>query len=250
MFKPVTGAIEKLIPQPQVSTPVADLLKLDGGDDGGGEAMPLKTEEEQREEIQLDEPGIVYKQALTDVPVRFRDDGLLGLDTANHRIGDYVYSVDGDTLKVHGNNEEYEYEIDDIDLWKLLLVKNPQRINLNLYDKHKQLLPFVEKYREIATELNLTNAAAPGFKKRTKYKIAILEIGSGFLFTTHPPANTLLIPSDNPGLLRALYVALAELRAGNSSMRNIVVPLSQEARRKGILPENLLSADEETWVFA
>ena len=99
MFKPVTGAIEKLTPQ--VPPPVADLLKLDGGDDVGDEAMTLKTEEEQREEIQLDEPGAVYKQALADVPVRFRDDGLLGLDTTNHRIGDYVYSVDGDTLKVH-----------------------------------------------------------------------------------------------------------------------------------------------------
>ena len=41
-------------------------------------------------------------------------------------------------------------------------------------------------------------------------------------------------------------MTLAELRAGNNSMRNIVVPLAQEAKRKGILPENLLSADEET----
>ena len=60
----------------------------------------------------------------------------------------------------------------------------------------------------------------------------------------------ILIPSDDQGLLRSLYVTLAELRAGNNSMRNIVVPLAQEAKRKGILPENLLSADEETWVFA
>ena len=66
------------------------------------------------------------------------------------------------------------------------------------------------------------------------------------MFTTRPP---LLIPSDDPGLLRSLYVALAELRAGNSSMQNIVVPFPQEAKRKGILPENLLSADEETWVL-
>jgi len=44
--------------------------------------------------------------------------------------------------------------------------------------------------------------------------------------------------------------ALAELRAGNTSMRNLVVPLAQEAKRKKILPKNLLSVDEETWVFA
>ena len=50
--------------------------------------------------------------------------------------------------------------------------------------------------------------------------------------------------------MRALLQALAELRAGNTSMRNLVVPLAQEAKRKNILPKHLLSPDEETWVFA
>ena len=50
--------------------------------------------------------------------------------------------------------------------------------------------------------------------------------------------------------MRALLQALAELRAGNTSMRNFVVALVKEAKRKKILPHNLLSADEETWVFA
>ena len=50
--------------------------------------------------------------------------------------------------------------------------------------------------------------------------------------------------------MRGLVKALEELRAGNTSMRNLVVPLAQEARRKGILPVNLLSPDEETWVYA
>ena len=50
--------------------------------------------------------------------------------------------------------------------------------------------------------------------------------------------------------MRALLQALAELRAGNTSMQNFVVPLAKEAKRKKILPPNLLSPDEETWVFA
>ena len=48
----------------------------------------------------------------------------------------------------------------------------------------------------------------------------------------------------------ALTIAVAELRAGNTSMQNIVVPLAQEAKRKKILPRKLLSPDEMTWVFA
>ena len=87
--------------------------------------------------------------------------------------------------------------------------------------------------------------------------------GSGFLFSVQPPPfmkkksknmtikpSTVVIPSDRKGLMRALVQALAELRAGNTSMRNLVVALAQEAKRKRILPVNLLSPDEETWVFA
>ena len=47
-----------------------------------------------------------------------------------------------------------------------------------------------------------------------------------------------------------LNKALAELRAGNDMMRNLVVPLAQEARRMNILPPDLLSPEEETWIFA
>ena len=62
--------------------------------------------------------------------------------------------------------------------------------------------------------------------------------------------STLVIPSDKRGISRALLQALAELCAGNESMRNLVVPLAQEEKRKGILPNNLLSPDELTWVYA
>ena len=84
--------------------------------------------------------------------------------------------------------------------------------------------------------------------------------GSGFLFSIRPPPSkkekrlfhpsTVVIPSDKKGLLRALLQAVTELRAGNTSMQNVVVPLAQEAKRKKILPANLLTSDEMSWVFA
>ena len=73
------------------------------------------------------------------------------------------------------------------------------------------------------------------------------------MFTYHSPLvnpNTVVIPSDNEGLMHALVVALAKLRACNNSMRNILVPLAQEAQRKRILPKDLLTPNETTWVFA
>ena len=73
--------------------------------------------------------------------------------------------------------------------------------------------------------------------------------------------STIVIPSDKKGLLSALIKATAEMKAGNSSMRNLVVPLEQEAKRRGILPieyENGIhnssnATDEEdnlNWIYA
>ena len=101
-------------------------------------------------------------------------------------------------------------------------------------------------------------------KTRAKFKLLQdlerrTKSGSGFLFSVQPPpfskkrrikSSIVVIPSDKKGLLRALYQALAELRAGNTSMQNLVVPLAQEAKSKKILPQHLLSADEKIWVFS
>ena len=59
-----------------------------------------------------------------------------------------------------------------------------------------------------------------------------------------------MVPSDKKGILRELYQSVAELRADNNSMQNIVVPLAQEAKRRNILPQNLLTPTEMNWVFA
>ena len=125
----------------------------------------------------------------------------------------------------------------------------------------------LNEYLNIVKSLNLINDAKDqGVSYRTRAKFKLLSkamkttFGSGFLFSIRPPAfkrtkrlfhpSTLVIPSDKKGLLRALLQAVTELRAGNTSMQNVVVPLAQEAKRKKILPANLLTPDETTWIFA
>lgn len=233
MFEPVTKSLSKLVPTPvvnlmDVDDPVPDLMDL----------APVK------EELEIQEPGELYKQALSEIPRKLRDDGKLGLNI-DHRIGDYIYEVEGNVLKVVNNGEVKEFEITDLNLWKLLLVMNPMKIQLTLKE-NKQYLPFVHKYIDIVNELNLLDGYN-GSRNRVKYKL-IEHKGSGFLFSVQPP--TIVIPSDNEGLMSELYKALAEVRAGNTSMRNLLVPLAQEANRKNILPPHLLSPDEQTWVFA
>ena len=131
-------------------------------------------------------------------------------------------------------------------------------------------IPAVKDYVDIVHKLNLVEIAIRNhprtYKNRSKYKLieSFSTKGTGFLFSVSPPPflgkdikkkkiikpSTVIIPSDKKGLMRALLQALAELRAGNTSMQNFVVPLAKEAKRKKILPPNLLSPDEETWVFA
>ena len=133
-------------------------------------------------------------------------------------------------------------------------------------------VPAVKNYVDIVHKLHLVEIAIRNhprtYKNRSKYKLieSFSTKGTGFLFSVSPPPfldkdiekkkkkiikpSTVIIPSDKKGLMRALLQALAELRAGNTSMQNFVVPLAKEAKRKKILPPNLLSPDEETWVFA
>ena len=129
MLAPVTKTLQVLAqPKPPIAADLIDLSDYGGADyavvsdtSKPPDILPPK------EEISLDVPGQLFLQASSKVPMRNRDDGLLGLDTTNDRIGDYWYSVNGDTLKVHGGDgEEREYEIEDINLWKLLLAKNVQ----------------------------------------------------------------------------------------------------------------------------
>ena len=77
-----------------------------------------------------------------------------------------------------------------------------------------------------------------------KYKI--LQSGSG-LYSLLPTPH--LLPSDPQGVLRELQKAIAEYRAGNKSMRNIISPLIHQARRMKILPKKECQK-EFNWVYA
>ena len=233
MFEPVTKSLNKLV----VNLP-------DEPEDVKPELINFDVKEEPViPEIELREPGELYKTALSKVPRKLRDDGMLGLNTDNHTIGNYIYEVEGNILHVKGEDEK-EFEINELDLWKLLLVMNPTKIRLKLEDGGT-FLPFVQDYIHIVNELNLLESYK-GSTTRAKYKI--LHKGSGLLYSVQPP--TIVLPSDKNELISELLTALSELRAGNTMMQNIVVPLAQEAERRNILPKNLLSPDEKTWIFA
>lgn len=234
IFEPVTQTIKELaVKQP---VPIIE------------ETKPV---EEQKEEIE-EKPDELYLQAVQSIPYKESDDGLFGLSPANI-IGNNTYHVNGKTLTTINKSDGTvkKFTINNKKLWQLLLVKKPKVIGLNLMDDEgKEAL---KEYRNIVEELHLIDDArmhVPHFKNRAKFKL--LEHGSGFMFSTRPPfhPSTIVIPSDKKGLLRALVKAVAELRAGNTSMQNIVVPLAQEAKRKKILPHNLLSPDEMTWIYA
>ena len=259
IFEPITKSITKSLNSnsnvpghTQTPAETANLISIDD-----------KKEEVEEPLVHIDElediegPGELYTRALATIPQRLREDGMLGLDTVNHMIGDWTYDVIGNKLMVKNNEKTDDFDIDDYNLWCLLLVFNPQKINLATENAYGQLLPFVKEYAHIIKRLGLLTRyqGITKSQKRIKYKLLKrLRVGSGFMFTTRPPTfihpDTVVIPSDPAGLMKDLYLSLAEFRAGNTSMRNIVVPLAAEAKRMGILPNTLLTNDEKTWVFA
>ena len=248
MFEPVTSSINTARFTPPAAEKVVPIVKDE-----------IKDEELEEEKIEDEKPSILYTSALRTIPPGFLDDGVFGLFQADTKkdngwIGNNKFRVNGNTLTTENMEDGTvkTFLIDTIELWKLLLARNPNKIGLNLNsDAGKDVL---DKYHNIVNELNLIENAKTitNYKNRAKYKL-LNRKGKGFLFSTHPPPfhpSTIVIPSDKKGLLRALIKAVAELRAGNTSMQNIVVPLAQEAKRKKILPRKLLSPEEMTWVFA
>ena len=219
-----------------------------------------------------DDDDDLFLHIVRSIPAREKDDGVFGLNVDNKRIGDNTFTVKGDVLRVYNdeNGSEVTFQINDGELWKLLLAQRPKQI-MELKTLKGNYIPAVKNYVDIVHKLHLVEIAIRNhprtYKNRSKYKLieSFSTKGTGFLFSVSPPPfldkdiekkkkiikpSTVIIPSDKKGLMRALLQALAELRAGNTSMQNFVVPLAKEAKRKKILPPNLLSPDEETWVFA
>lgn len=243
IFEPITESIQSLAHQkPKEDLITGDLLQFE-----------TKPEQVQDKPVKRDTEQInLYQKALQIIPKKARDDGVFGLDSGRRQVSGRPYWVEGNLLLV--NNEDgtiSEIEINDLDVWLILLSQNPTKI-IDLSDSA------VRRYREIADELNLiplVQFTTKNFKKRAKYKLLRPHEGTGFMFSTRKPSfmsssEPIVIPSDPEGLMRALLQTVAELRAGNESIRNLVVPLAQEAERKKILPKGLLSPEELTWVYA
>ena len=272
IFEPITRTLKDLSDIPSSSKTTENLIDIETGDD----LIDLKPDVVEKREAEAN-PGELYLAALKMIPLKDRDDGTFGLNTDTQKIGDYAFTVDGNLLKVINDDDDAdkrEYIIDNIQVWMILLAKAPGNyMSLkrpsNSPSKRKTVTSYVSSvkdYIEIANDLDLLETAerygGKYYKRLSKYQILKnARSGKGFLFSVKPPPfaadrhsffkpSTVVIPSDNKGLMRELKKALAELRAGNTSMRNLVVPLAQEARRKRILPDGLLSPDEETWVYA
>ena len=269
MLEPVTKSIAKLTTPITVDPSIAPKQEQIKKEEEEDESEPSNQPEEEPTTIKEEEPDDLYQEALAMVPRKLRDDGQLGLCPSTHHIGIYAYAVHGNILQVvtnenEENEEMHQFEITDLNLWKLLLVLNPSKIGLKLTtqgeNKKKEYLPFVLDYVHIAHKLNLLDSYT-GSKNRVKYAlIAQVHGGSGFLFTSIPPSpptppptpRVIVLPPDNRGLMSELYKAVAELHAGNTTMRNVIVPMVQEARRRHIRipPELLENLEDYTWVLA
>ena len=247
ILEPVTKSIEQLKSVERTVPKEENLIDLND-----------ETEVLSRPEIEEEKPGELYLNALDSIPLQLNDDGVFGLNVKTGEIGNNTYSVVGNMLITQNKTDGTvkNFEIDDPKLWQLLLIQRPTMIKFELKSQHDH--DILHEYKNIVSTLNLVQDANNKgilYRKRAKYKLLTLKKGSGFLFSPQPPPflfhpSTVVLPSDKKGLLRELYQSVAELRAGNNSMQNIVVPLAQEAKRRNILPQNLLTPTEMNWVFA
>ena len=200
------------------------------------------------------ESSIDYQKALKTVKTRNRDDGYLGLDSVHKLTVGRVYHVQGNTLVVApGSGHPYETRITvhNPRTWVMLLAKNPGNIIELRNFKTREYFPYVHEYKKIAEELGFVDFVerTGEIAKRNMTKFKLLEDG-GFLYSLLPPPPLRVLPSDPQGVLRELQKALAEYRAGNASMRNIIGPLTQQAQRMKILPKSLKKTlSDFNWVY-
>ena len=223
------------------------------------------------------------------IPKGRRDDGIFGLNWAKKTIGDQTFQINGQNLRVRTGDQQWQmFHISNDEVWKMLFMQNPtDRVSIKTADG--ELTPAAKQYREIVQNLKLVEHAQTNknlkYMNRKKYKDIISIAGRGFMYSLQQPSSfkkrrrsvggsgmenstaeiegkkrekfsqfhpsTIVIPSDKNGLLCALVKAMAELKAGNTSMRNLVVPLLAEAKRRGILPREYDNTVKDmNWVYA
>ena len=228
---------------------------------------------------------------VTNIKSGLRDDGIFGLNWAKKLIGGQKFQIENQELRVQTGDQQWQiFHIYNDDVWKMLFMQNPSKEVL-VKTADGELTPAAKQYKDIVGKLKLVEHAQrsnhlKGYRKRRKYKDIISVVsGTGFMYSLHQPSSfknrkravggtglespttkiggkkrrklsqfhpsTVVIPSDKNGLLCALVKAMAELKAGNTSMRNLVVPLIAEAKRRGILPREYDNdVKDMNWVYA
>ena len=119
-----------------------------------------------------DKPGELYFEALDSIPLQYFDDGMFGLNVETGEIGNNTFSVTGNVLTTKNINTINRFEINDLELWQLLLVKRPNAINLSLRDRHGR--DILNEYKTIASTLDLVQDVkykGMPYQNRAKYKI-------------------------------------------------------------------------------
>ena len=198
-----------------------------------------------------------YFDAKREIKARNREDGYLGLDIDTQTVTGRHYTINGNQIIVDSPSRKkgkIKITIQHPRTWVMLLAKNPNNIISNTDFRTHQTYPWVLEWQDIAQRLHFkdfidNSPHAADVRKRAKFKM--LQKGKGFLYSLVPPPHTVVLPSDPQGVLRELEKSIAEYKAGNSSMRNIIGPLIQQARRMKILPKYLQKTCKEfNWIYA
>ena len=116
------------------------------------------------------------------ISVNKRGDDSFGLDVQSNTIGGFPYTVDGNRLSVDvGTKSNKFFDIEDPDVWKWLIIKNPLT-RLDAYkEEDNEPTPAFREYIRIAKLLRLLDhaqhaAAANGktlSKAIQKYKLLL-----------------------------------------------------------------------------
>ena len=160
IFKPITSTLEKLKPPPpppvaQVPPPPPPVkIEREESDeeyDTPKEEFDTDTEESDTE---VEEGYRLYDSVLQTIPEALRSDGVFGLKV--NRNNPHVGQIGGYAFQVIKNNKIDFYSasvenprqatIHDPNLWALLLVKNPNSIDLQMFTSDGEYMSYVKHY--------------------------------------------------------------------------------------------------------
>ena len=185
-------------------------------------------------------PPVLYTEALELIKKSNLDDGLLGCNDKTKTIGGMPYSLSrAGYLTVDTGDERMIFNIKALNVWIMLLAKNPSQVvqidrllNSSSKSPVKGGRPgYVKRWKEICTQLELMPRAIKSKTKRReikelhnreKFKLLKEAEGSGLVT---------VLASDKDGLIRQLQLAAAEYEAGNKDLLSVITAGVKEAKR-------------------